>query len=137
MFSHGVLFGWGFPVGKLASQDASRKHEQTGGDMTYQNDIERLCDQVNLGVITADEANVEKVKIRRVQLVTSKIPAQVRKALNAAVKRGSLGHMKKDGRKPEAYYHPTFEYMAHDARRKHESETLKALAGVAARPYED
>lgn len=71
------------------------------------------------------------------QLVTAKIPAQVRKALNNAVKRGTLGHMKKDGHKPEAYYHPTFEHMAHEARRKHESETLKALAGVAVRPYED
>ena len=50
---------------------------------------------------------------------------------------GDLGHMKKDGHKPEAYYHPTFEHMAHEARRKHERETLSALAGVAVRPYED
>jgi bifunctional pyridoxal-dependent enzyme with beta-cystathionase and maltose regulon repressor activities len=98
-----------------------------------QNDREHLVDMVQRGEMTADQANVEKVRAMRVQLVTSRIPAQVRKALNEAVKRGELGHMKKDGRKPEAYYHPTFDYLARQERNEHERQVLNAVAGVLTR----
>ena len=97
-----------------------------------QNDRIYLSDMVDRGEMTADQANVAKVRMMRVELVTSRIPQQVRKALNAAVKRGELGHMKKDGHKPEAYYHPTFEYLANDERRKYERYVISALFGVLA-----
>lgn len=99
-----------------------------------QNHIEHLQDLILRGEITADEANVEKVRMGRVQVVTARLPAQVRKALNEAVKRNYLGHMKKDGNKPEVYYHPTFDYLARHARTEHEQATLNALAGVMAQP---
>ena len=95
-----------------------------------QNHIEHLTDQVQRGVITAEEANVEKVRIARVQVVTGRLSAPVRKALNAAVKRGYLGHWKREGRKPEVYFHPTFEYLAREARDKHERKVAYALKGV-------
>lgn len=101
-----------------------------------QNDREYLIDQVQRGLMTADQANVEKVRMQRVLLVTGRISADVRKALNAAVKRGELGHLKKDNQKPEAYYHPTFDYLAKAERRDHEQKTLKALSKVMARPFE-
>lgn len=101
-----------------------------------QNDREYLMDSARNGGLTADQANVEMVKMQRVRLVTSRIPAQVRKALTAAVKRGELGHMKRDGHKPEAYYHPNFDYMARDERAKHERSVYEALAGVVARPFD-
>lgn len=101
--------------------------------MSRQNDIERLQDQLERGLISADEANVEMVRIDRVRLVTGKLPAPVRKALNNAVKSGTLGHLKKDGRKPEAYFHPAFDHMARQQRRDHEKKTIAALAGVLAR----
>ena len=96
-----------------------------------QNHIEHLNDQIHCGIITADEANVERVRIARVQVVTGKLPAQVRKALNAAVKRGYLGHWKRDGNKPEVYFHPTFDYLAREARNKHEHKIAAALKAVA------
>lgn len=99
-----------------------------------QNDREYLQDMVQREVMSADQANVEKVKMARVQLVVRSLPAQVRKALNDAVKRGELARMKKDGRKPEAYYHPTFEHLAKQERNEYERNTLKALASVIARP---
>lgn len=99
-----------------------------------QNDREHLQDMVQLGEMTADQANAEKVRMRRVRLVTSRLPAQIRKALNAAVKRGELAHIKKDGHKPEAYYHPTFSRAARLERDAHERDILSALAGVVARP---
>jgi saccharopine dehydrogenase-like NADP-dependent oxidoreductase len=101
-----------------------------------QNHIEHLQDLLERGEITADQANVEKVKMARVQVVTGRLPAQVRKALNNAVKCGELCHSKKNGKKPEVYYHPNFEYLAKQAQREHEQATLKALAGVMARPFE-
>ncbi|OPH61757.1 hypothetical protein BC351_00505 [Paenibacillus ferrarius] len=101
-----------------------------------QNDIEWLIDMVQRGELTADQANVEKVRMARVQVV-SKLSSQVRKALNAAVKTGYLAHKKKEERKPEVYYHPDFEHMANEERNKHELEIISALAGIVARPYEN
>ncbi|MEF3075199.1 hypothetical protein V2P20_09190 [Methylobacter sp. Wu1] len=95
-----------------------------------QNQREHLQDLLERGEITADQANVEKVKMARVQLVTGRLPMQVRKALNEAVKRGEIGHMAKSGRKPEAYFNPSFEYMARQARNEHERSVLKALASI-------
>lgn len=98
-----------------------------------QNDMEHLLDLVNRGEITADQANVQKVRMARV-VVVSKLPADVRKSLNAAVKSGELCHKKKDGRKPEVYYHPNFEHLANEERNQAEKEMLIALAGVLSRP---
>lgn len=96
------------------------------------NDIERLIDRCKMGEITADEANVEKVRILRVHLVSSPIFRDVRRALNAAVKRGYLAHMPKNGHKPEAYYHPEFEYLANEMRANHEASIIRSARGVLA-----
>lgn len=94
-----------------------------------QNHLEHLKDQMEKGELTADQANVAKVKMARFQLVT-KLPMSVRKALNAAVKTGELKRFAKDGHKPEVYFHPNFEYLARQARNEHERNVIKALIGV-------
>ena len=94
--------------------------------MSKQNDFEHLQDLICRGEISADEANVQMVRNERFRLITGKCPQGVRKALNSAVKSGVLGHKKKDGHKPECYYHPTFEFMANAARRKHEESVINA-----------
>lgn len=99
-----------------------------------QNDLEYLKDMIQLGKITSLQANIEMVRMARVKVVVSSIPAQIRKALNEAVKAGELGHKKKERWKPEVYYHPNFEYLANDERNRAEREMLKALTGVIARP---
>lgn len=101
-----------------------------------QNDMEHLKDMMDLGKLTADQANVEMVRMSRVKVIVNSIPAQTRKALNEAVKSGELCHKKKDGRKPEVYYHPNFEHLANEERNRAEKEILVALAGVVARPHE-
>ena len=95
------------------------------GIATTENNRIRLFDQVDQGLVTVDDANVQMVLNERFRLV-GKMPRTVRTALNAAVKAGTLGHLKKDGLKPEAYFHPTFEYLAVAARNE------KARAGVEA-----
>lgn len=96
-----------------------------------QNNLDRLRDLIERGELTADQANVEMVRMERVRIVKGRMPAQVRKALNEAVKSGHLAHMKKDGYKPECYYHPTFEYLARGERAREEDATRHALMKVA------
>jgi hypothetical protein len=99
-----------------------------------QNDMEWLEDMIQRGEMTVERANIEKVRMARV-LVVSKLPAMVRASLNSAVKTGELCHKKKNGRKPEVYYHPNFEHLANEERNSVEKQTLEALAGVIARTW--
>jgi dTDP-4-amino-4,6-dideoxygalactose transaminase len=91
-----------------------------------QNNREHLLDQLDRKVISVDDANVQMVRQERFRVV-HKLPASIRKALNAAVKSGQLGHMKKDGVKPEIYYHPTFKHLAIEERNKHVHALSRAL----------
>lgn len=95
--------------------------------MLNQNDLENFMDLVERGEMTVDEANVEMVRAARVRVVSGSIPKNVRKALNDAVKCGKLGHYKKDGNKPEVYFHPNFDYLARVERNKTERQVMEAL----------
>lgn len=89
--------------------------------------LESIRERITQGVLTVDAANVEMVKAERVRLVMGRMPAQVRKALNAAVKSGVLGHFPKDNMKPESYFHPEFDYLAKQKRGDVEGQRLLAL----------
>ena len=103
-------------------------------ELELRNIQERVRDRMQRGEITAAQGNVEIVRARRVLLVRGPLLNTVRKALNDAVKRGELGHMKKDGHKPEAYYHPTFEYLAIGERKAAEDQVAEAVKRVAGWP---
>ncbi|WDG45693.1 hypothetical protein [Pseudomonas chlororaphis] len=94
--------------------------------MSRQNDVEHLQDLMQRGEMTADQANVQMVRNERFRLVINGLPARVRSALNAAVKSGELECLKKDGHKPECYYHPTFKHLAIAARNRREQEIRQA-----------
>jgi hypothetical protein len=95
-----------------------------------QNDLEYIKDLMTRGNMTADQANVEMVKMARVRVIINSVPASVRKALNDAVKSGELMHKCKSGKKPEVYYHPSFEHLANAERNRTEEETIEALLKV-------
>ena len=101
--------------------------------MISQNDMEYVRDRVERGEINVDEENVEKVLTQRV-LVVKALHKSVRAALNAAVRNGKLRHKNKEGRKPEVYYHPNFEYLANAERNRVEREMIAALLGVIVPP---
>lgn len=88
---------------------------------------EMILEKLRQGEITADEANVEIVRMQRVRLITSRIPADVRRALNDAVKCKKLGHVKKDMYRPEAYFHPEFAYLVTGERDRHARRQLEAI----------
>ncbi len=90
-------------------------------------EIERV---INDQTMTVDQKNVQLVLVNRFELATCKIPASVRRALNQAVKDGILGHIKKDGHKPEAYFHPTFGYLMHAARNKRAEDIARASGSI-------
>ncbi len=94
-----------------------------------QNNRERLLDRLDRKEITVEEANVQLVRQERFRVV-HKLPASVRKALNAAVKSGQLGHFKKDGVKPEVYFHPNFKHLAVEERNKHVYALKRALTAI-------
>lgn len=95
--------------------------------MLSQNDLENFMDLIERGEMTADEANVEMVRAERVRIICNSIPKNVRKALNDAVKCGKLDHYKKDGNKPEVYFHPNFDYLARSERNKVERKIIESL----------
>ncbi len=50
--------------------------------------------------------NVELIRKHATRVIKGKIPLGVRKELMTAVKLGQLGRLKKDGLKPEIFFHP-------------------------------
>lgn len=96
--------------------------------------IDSLKERLRLGEITAAEANVRMIQAERVRLIRGPMPRDVRSALNAAVKAGRLGHLKKDGFRPEAYFDPDFEYLAKGERAEAAAESRRALECYAGIP---
>lgn len=94
--------------------------------MLNENDLENILDLVDLGKMTIEEANIELVKSARFK-IANKLPKQIRKFLNGAVKRGELGHLKKDGLKPEMYYYVGFEHLANAERLRIEREAQRNI----------
>lgn len=94
-----------------------------------QNNIQSTKDLLDRGLLTAAQANVKMVRDERFRLIT-RLTLDVRRALNSAVKTGELGHLKKNGLMPEVYFHPTFKYLAVEARRKVAYESLENLKRV-------
>ena len=76
--------------------------------------------------------NVEIVLLVGVELVTASMPREVRKQMSAAVKAGKLGHLKKEGHKPEAYFHPNSRQEAIHQRNKHEDAVRRISHGALA-----
>jgi len=80
----------------------------------------------------AAAANVEIVRMMGVRMIFSRLTIDVRKALNAAVKNGRLGHLKKEHLRPEAYFHPNAKANAMDERDKILRESIEAIRKVCA-----
>ena len=94
---------------------------------SLQNAREYVRDQMQQGRMTADQANVRVVQLTGFMVVRGKVPAQVRKALNDAVKAGELGRIKKDGLKPEIYHHKNARANAIDEQNRIARQSIEAL----------
>ena len=72
--------------------------------------------------------NVANILAHGSRTIIGKVPAQVRNDLRAAVKAGVLGHLKKDGLKPEVFFHPVHRASAIAIR---EREALYSVGCIA------
>lgn len=97
---------------------------------SYQNALDYANNKMQMGEITVDQANVLIVQMMGVRVISNKLPASVRKALNAAVKIGELGHIKKEGLKPEVYHHKNARPKALAIREREMRSSLEALNKV-------
>ena len=95
-----------------------------------QNAKEHVKDQFQQGNLTAAEANVRLIQIAGIRVVSGKMPADLRKVLNDAVKRGDLGRVKKDGLKPEVYHHKNARPRAIEEQNRIAREKADSLKGL-------
>jgi hypothetical protein len=81
--------------------------------------------------------NVTEILCAGTRVVRGTIPRQVRNELMAAVKIGALGRLKKDGLKPEVFYHPDHKHGAIDRQKREAEYAVGCIAGVMAeKPFE-
>ena len=80
--------------------------------------------------------NVANILASGTRVIRGRVPAQVRKELCAAVKAGVLGHLKKDGLKPEIFYHPDRANLAREIQSRHAMADIEAIAKVIVPPSE-
>lgn len=78
--------------------------------------------------------NVSSILVGGTRVIRGKVPAQVRGELRAAVKAGVLGHLAKDGLKPEIYFHPAHKNGAVERQKREALYSVGCIATVVASP---
>lgn len=76
--------------------------------------------------------NVEQILAQASRVIRGRIPAQVRKELAAAVKAGVLGHLKRDGLKPEIFFHPDHKNGAKERQAREAAYAIECIKKVVA-----
>ncbi len=81
--------------------------------------------------------NVSNILAQATRVIRGKVPARVRSELRAAVKAGALGHLPKDGLKPEIFYHPDHKHGAIERQKVEAGYSIDCIAKViAVKPVE-
>ena len=78
--------------------------------------------------------NVEVVRMIGTKTVTGRLPREVRAELMDGVKSGRVGRLKKDGLKPEMFFHPNSRPVALELQRKAALASVALISGVMATP---
>lgn len=78
--------------------------------------------------------NVEMIRAAGHRIIRGRIPREVRTELMAAVKAGELGHLKKDGLKPEIFFHTDHLHLVRDLQRQEAEYAIGCIAKVMASP---
>lgn len=76
--------------------------------------------------------NVANILAHGSRVITSRIPAQVRAELRLAVKDRVLGHLPKDGLKPEVFFHPAHKGSAKELQVRHATADIEAIRKIIA-----
>jgi len=76
--------------------------------------------------------NVTNILVQATRVIRGRIPAQVRAELRAAVQAGVLGHLKKDGLKPEIFFHPDHRNGAIERQQREAAYAIECISKVVA-----
>ncbi len=76
--------------------------------------------------------NVSNILCGGSRVIRGRVPAEVRAQLRAAVRAGVLGHLPKDGLKPEIYFHPDHKNMAKEIQYRYARADIEAINSVMA-----
>lgn len=76
--------------------------------------------------------NVQNILVQGSRVIRGRVPAKVRAQLRAAVKAGALGHLKKDGLKPEVFFHPDHKHGAIERQQREAAYAIGCIAKVIA-----
>lgn len=74
--------------------------------------------------------NVSKILTQGSRVIHGRIPAQVRAELRLAVKDGVLGHLPKDGLKPEIFFHPAHKNGAKERQVREAGYSIDCISKV-------
>lgn len=77
--------------------------------------------------------NVKLIRDQGVRIVRATIFHAVRNELMRAVKSGSLGRLKKDGLKPEIFYHPNHEQEARESQINEALHSIECISRIVYR----
>jgi len=78
--------------------------------------------------------NVALIRKNATRIVHGRVPAQVRNELARGVKLGLLGHLKRDGLKPEIYFHPDHKHGAIDMQSREAAYAINCIRKVIDHP---
>ena len=78
--------------------------------------------------------NAMRIRVGGSKVINGPMPAQVRKELMAAVKSGHLGRLKKDGLKPEIFFHPDHKTHASERQKNEALYSMSCIASVMVSP---
>ena len=76
--------------------------------------------------------NVEQILSQASRVIRGKIPFGIRKELMAAVKDGVLGRLRKDGLRPEVFYHPDHRNGAIERQSREVAYAIECISKVMA-----
>lgn len=81
--------------------------------------------------------NVANILAHGSRTIKGRVPQQVRKQLSAAVKAGVLGHLPKDGLKPEIFFHRDHRNSALEIQRREATYAVECIRRVIDHPAAD
>lgn len=76
--------------------------------------------------------NAEQIHAQATRVIRGTVPRQVRAELTAAVKAGYLGHLGKDGLRPEIYFHPDHKNGALERQQREAESAISCISKVIA-----
>lgn len=78
--------------------------------------------------------NVELIRAHATRIVNHRLPKYVRDELRAGVKAGYLGHLSKDGLRPEIYFHPDHKNGAIEQQDREVAYAIDCICRVIVHP---